>query len=208
MLHHRNLLPALAIGFGLFTSGAIAETIDFNNLPNYAGQTVPAYITKNNSTPNNQLITNRGATLGRVLFYDKKLSVNNTISCSSCHQQSHAFSDTSTASSGVNGTTGRHSMRLINAKYAREVRFFWDERAATLEAQTTQPIQDHAEMGFSGQNGDPSFADLVEKMEAIPYYPYMFNEVYGDPAITEVRMQRNAHRRRRRVPRLPSITRV
>jgi len=60
----------------------------------------------------------------------------------SCHQQAHGFSDLPIASTGVNGTTDRHSMRLINARFAEESRFFWDERAATLKDQSTEPIQD------------------------------------------------------------------
>ena len=51
-------------------------------------------------------------------------------------------------------------MRLVNARFAVEAKFFWDERAAPLEQQTTKPIQDHAEMGFSGQSGRPVLADL------------------------------------------------
>jgi len=86
-------------------------SIDFNNLSNYAFQTTPVYITKDNTVANP--ITNKGATLGRILFYDKNLSSDNTVSCSTCHQQVNAFSDTDAASSGVNGLTGRHSMRLI-----------------------------------------------------------------------------------------------
>jgi cytochrome c peroxidase len=69
-----------------------------------------------------------------VLFYDKRLSHNNTISCSSCHQQAFAFGDPAVASTGVAGTTGRHSMRLVNSRFSAERKFFWDERAATLEA--------------------------------------------------------------------------
>ncbi len=167
---------------------AISATIDFNSLPNYANQTIPNYILKDNTAPNNPM-TDRGATLGRVLFYDKKLSTNNTIACASCHKQQFAFGDTASASVGVNGTTGRHSMRLINARFADERRFFWDERANTLEQQTTQPIQDHAEMGYSGLNGDPSINDLINKMNGIWYYPILFQQVYGDTVITEQRMQ-------------------
>lgn len=122
--------------------------IDLNNLSNYANQTIPTYITKDNTSGNP--ITDKGATLGRVLFYDKNLSANNTISCSSCHQQANAFGDTNVASIGVNGTTGRHTMRLINTRFAIENKFFWDQRAATLEFQTTQPIRNHNEMGYSG----------------------------------------------------------
>ncbi|MEZ5016991.1 MAG: cytochrome c peroxidase [Flavipsychrobacter sp.] len=167
---------------------AVSATVDFNNLPNYTNQTIPNYILKDNTAPNNPM-TDRGAMLGRVLFYDKKLSVDNSTACASCHKQEFAFGDTASASVGANGTTGRHSMRLINARFADERRFFWDERAATLEQQTTMPIQDHAEMGYSGLNGDPSINDLITKMNDIWYYPQLFNIVYGDPQITEQRMQ-------------------
>ena len=61
-------------------------------------------------------------------------------------------------------------MRLINARFARESKFFWNERAASLEAQTTQPIQDHAEMGYSGVDGAPDINDLLAKLNALDYY--------------------------------------
>ena len=164
--------------------------VDLTTLHNYANQTIPPYITRNN-TPGNNPITDAGATLGRVLFYDKRLSRNDTISCASCHDQSRAFSDPATASTGVNGTTGRHAMRLINARFATENRFFWDERAASLEIQTTQPIQDRVEMGFSGTSGDPAFADLVTKLTAIPEYRVMFSMTFGTATINETRIQRS-----------------
>lgn len=161
--------------------------IDLDNLLNYQNQFIPSYITKDNSFVNP--ITNKGATLGRVLFYDKKLSSNNTISCASCHQQANAFSDVAVASVGVNGTTGRHAMRLINSRFSNESKFFWDERAASLEAQTTQPIRNHGEMGYSGTNGDQSFSDLISKLSNIGYYKELFQYVYGSEEITESRMQ-------------------
>ncbi len=162
-------------------------TIDLANLDNYANQSVPAYITKDNTLGNG--ITNKGATLGRVLFYDKNLSSNNTISCASCHQQANAFSDGAVASSGVNGTTGRHSMRLINSRFAVESKFFWDERAINLETQTTMPIKDHGEMGFSGTNGDLTFSGLIAKLNTIDYYKELFQFVYGSQEITETKIQ-------------------
>jgi cytochrome c peroxidase len=162
--------------------------IDPGNLLNYAGQAKPGYITKDNSQGNS--LSNAKATLGRVLFYDKSLSINNTVSCGSCHKQEFAFGDTALASNGVEGgVTGRHSMRLVNARFADEIKFFWDERAATLEAQTTRPIQDHAEMGFSGQNGRPDINGLITKLSSIDYYNELFQFVYGNPTITEQRMQ-------------------
>jgi len=171
--------PAVEAEFG--------SSVDLNNLANYANQTIPGYITKDNSALN--LISDKGATLGRVLFYDKKLSANNTISCSSCHKQEVAFGDNTVASTGVNGTTGRHSMRLINTRFATESKFFWDERAASLEIQTTMPIKDHGEMGFSGANGDLSFNDLITKLSAVDYYKELFKFVYGSEEITEIKIQ-------------------
>jgi cytochrome c peroxidase len=170
-----------------FVEAEFGSSINLQNLANYANQVVPTYITKNNAQGN--LITDKGATLGRVLFYDKKLSSNNTISCSSCHIQANAFGDVAVASQGVNGTTGRHSMRLINVRFANEAKFFWDERAINLETQTSMPIKDHGEMGFSGQNGDQSFSDLIIKLNAVGYYRELFKFAYGTEEITETKIQ-------------------
>lgn len=170
-----------------FVEAEFGSSINLQNLANYANQVVPTYITKNNAQGN--LITDKGATLGRVLFYDKKLSSNNTISCSSCHIQSNAFGDVAVASQGVNGTTGRHSMRLINVRFANEAKFFWDERAINLETQTSMPIKDHGEMGFSGLNGDQSFSDLIVKLNAVGYYRELFKFAYGSEEITEAKIQ-------------------
>lgn len=167
---------------------AFGDNINLNNLAEYAGQTKPSYILKDNTGGNN--ITNIKATIGRVLFYDKSLSINNTISCASCHKQEFAFSDPEVVSSGVSGgLTSRHSMRLINSRFAVERKFFWDERAGTLELQTTQPIQDHAEQGFSGQNGRPGFSALLSKLQALGYYNELFKFAYNDINVTEARIQ-------------------
>ena len=80
-------------------------------------------------------------------------------------------------------------MRLINVQFSDEVKFFWDERAETLEAQTTMPIKDHGEMGFSGENGDLSFEDLLEKLNGIGYYNELFTFAFGNSNITEDRIQ-------------------
>jgi cytochrome c peroxidase len=170
-----------------FVEAEFGSSVDLENLANYANQVTPSYITKNNSQGN--AITDKGATLGRVLFYDKNLSSNNSISCASCHKQEFAFSDSNVASTGVNGTTGRHSMRLINTKFASETKFFWNERALNLETQTTMPIKDHGEMGFSGENGDENFDSLLTKLSAIGYYKELFKFVYGTEEITEAKIQ-------------------
>ena len=91
-----------------------------------------------NPNPN----TNAGATLGRVLFFDTRLSANDGTSCGSSHNQAVAFGHTPALSLGFNGAlTTRHSPSLDNARFYKRGRFFWDKRAATLEAQVLGPIQ-------------------------------------------------------------------
>jgi cytochrome c peroxidase len=170
--------------------------IDLAVLPNYAKQPRPANLVLDN-TPASILpgalpinpITNTGATLGRLLFYDKRMSRNDTVSCSSCHQQDHAFSMPGIAGPGVGGMTPRHPMRLINARFA-ESRFFWDDRAPTLENQSTQPIRNAIELGFSGTNGDPDFAAFLAKLSALPEYQLLFSAAFGSPGIDESRIQK------------------
>lgn len=123
------------------------------NLPvipfNYASLTLPVFFTSNaagplptsingsDNTPATNLITNDGATLGRVLFYDKKLSVNETISCASCHKQDKGFSDNAVLSIGFNGgKTGRHSMTLINARFYQRGRFFGMKEPLLLKSKS------------------------------------------------------------------------
>src|SRR6187399_661281 len=143
---------------------------------------MPAYLTapptqgQINTPPDNQ-ITDWGATLGRVLFYDKNLSKNKTISCASCHAQATGFSDPLRLSKGFSGgNTGRHSMSLIDAKYYPNGRYFWDQRAATLEAQVLMPIQDLVEMGIT-------LDTLVKRVQTQPYYPTLFTKAFGSSTI-------------------------
>ena len=143
-----------------------------------------ASITNLINTPANNPITNSGATLGRVLFYDTSLSANNTIACASCHQQANGFSDPAQFSTGFEGgLTGRNSMGLTNARYFQPGTFFWDERAATLEAQVLMPIQDSVEMGMT-------LEDLVVKLGEKLYYLALFEAAFGDSTITSERIAR------------------
>ncbi|GAL01760.1 probable cytochrome-c peroxidase [Nonlabens ulvanivorans] len=167
-------------------SNVFGSKIDLNNLESYQNNNIPSYIRFSNR---GNAIENDKATLGRILFYDTKLSTNNSISCASCHQQEQAFSDTNVASTGVNGMTSRHSMRLVNVGFQPGTNFFWNERVNSLESQVTEPIKDHAEMGFSGENGAPTFNDLLLKLSDTDYYQVLFNHIYGDPLITEERLQ-------------------
>lgn len=134
----------------------------------------------NDNTPDWNPTTDHGATLGRVLFYDKKLSANQTTSCASCHEQATGFSSPVTV--GFNGeTTRRHTMSLTNARFYQRGRFFWDERAETLEDQVLQPFQDPIEMGLTLEG-------LIEIVDGQPYYDTLFVNAFGDPEPTPERI--------------------
>lgn len=176
-------------------SGTVAEalTIDLNNVPNYAAPAWPVDFdpaTRNRvNDPIDNPITDRGALLGRVLFYDRHLSINQRVSCSSCHHQATGFTDNSRFSLGFNGkdrTTFR-TMRLINARFYTPGTAFWDRRAPSLEAQSSQPIQNAVEMGFDSAHG--GMDSVVARLQGLAYYNELFRWVYGDSVITQARMQ-------------------
>ncbi len=161
-------------------------------LPNppadYVGVELPKHFAsvakRFDNTPKSNPITNHGATLGRVLFYDKSLSISGTISCASCHQQRFAFTDDRKLSRGFDDRpVTRNSMSLVNIRYYRNGKMFWDERAATLEAQVLQPIENEIEMGHSLPN-------LVEQLTADPIYPELFANAFGDDQVSSERISR------------------
>ena len=136
------------------------------------------------NTPADNPVTDAGATLGRVLFYDPRLSANDGLSCAGCHNPSIGFSDTPARSVGfAGGLTARHSPSLVNARFYSRGRFFWDERAPTLEAQVLRPIQDGTEMGTTLEN-------LAAKVAAARYYPALFTAAFGSPEVTSDRVSR------------------
>ncbi len=158
-------------------------------LANYANPTLPPSFLVNpilaqDNTPPNNPVTNPAATLGRVLFYDKRLSLNNTVACASCHQQANGFSDPRQFSVGfTGGLTGRNSMGLANARWYQRLKFFWDERAATLEVQVLQPIQNAVEMGMT-------LPALETKLADEPYYQTLFTNAFGTSAVTSDRISK------------------
>lgn len=120
-------------------------------------------------------------TLGRVLFYDTKLSATNRISCASCHLQEAGFSDPQQFSLGfTNQPTTRNAMPIANLIFSRD--FFWDLRASSLEELVSEPIENHIEMGM--ENIDV----LAEKLATVSFYPELFEKAYGDEDITPDRI--------------------
>ena len=173
---------------------AEATTIDFANVANYAAPRLPAYFDRSvaalDNTPAGNAVNDRVATLGRVLFYDLRLSTSNRASCAACHQQAFGFGDTMRFSNGINssGTTNFHAMRLGNIRYWQPGTTFWDRRESSVELEASHPIRTAVEMGWSGPAGN--FDALIRKMAATKYYPDLFAWAFGSPAITEPRIQR------------------
>lgn len=196
----RDLLPALVLGAVVLAVscrkdpavGAIGVAEELGpHLPDvpygYVVPPMPAHFNQIllqiwESTPADNPVTDEGATLGRVLFYDRELSAGRTTSCGSCHRQENGFADPHPSSIGHTGlSTRRNSMHLVNQFYSGA--HFWDLRAPSLEAQVLMPIQDPVEMGMD-------MDQLIARLEAIPYYPRLFTNAFGDELIDEQRISR------------------
>lgn len=204
-----TLLSYVFWGLILFVIGCDDEPIIENieekdklNLPdtlfNYANVELPQHFydrnivglfaippTDNDNTPPDNPITDAGATLGRVLFYDKNLSENGTVSCASCHLQSLGFGDDKAKSIGFEGgETPRHSMALANNRFYVRKHYFSDERAETLEDLVLEPFQDPIEMGMT-------LEELILRIEQKAYYTDLFENAFGDSEVTLERIQKS-----------------
>ena len=109
------------------------------------------------------------AALGRVLFYDKNLSLNNSVSCSSCHQQARAFCDNQQFSTGVENLK---TVRNTPSIFAKQSRVFWDGRASSLEDLVLRPVKNHVEMKIDNLN------NLAKKLSDLEYYPDLFKKAF------------------------------
>ena len=119
--------------------------------------------------------------LGRRLFYDMRLSKNNSVACASCHNPKFSFTDGLNISQGVGGMTGvRNAPTLVNTAYLPLQ--FWDGRAVSLEEQAASPIADPVEMN---QTHEVS----VSKLGADPVYREMFSRAFGSDSVTLGRVE-------------------
>ena len=140
---------------------------------------------------------NSKATLGRVLFYEGKMSLNNTISCASCHKQNLGFADNVAFSAGYqNKLTGRNSKGIANitgmppaetmfqpfAITSPNLPLFWDGRENVLGNLANRPITNHIEMGMDDPDAIPA------KLAKVPYYAQLFKNAYGDESINKDRI--------------------
>jgi cytochrome c peroxidase len=126
-------------------------------------------------------ITDAGATLGRVLFYDKILSIDNTVSCGSCHHQSIGFADGEQFSEGIDRQLTTRNAPSIANLYDDNL-LFWDGRSTSIDDLVLRPIRNHKEMGME----DMDF--LISKINAAPYYPDLFSAAFGDSEVTSDRI--------------------
>jgi cytochrome c peroxidase len=117
--------------------------------------------------------------LGRWLFYDTRLSEDETISCATCHRPEHAFSEPTPVSTGIDGQKGtRKAPSFVNLAWTIFPHFFWDGRAASLEEQAKGPITNPIEMGMDSH-------DLaIDRLRGLEGYAPYFEQAFGDPEIT------------------------
>lgn len=127
--------------------------------------------------PSDNPLTIAGVKLGRMLFYEKKLSKDGTQACASCHMPENSFNDIRQFSIGVEGLKGkRNAMTVVNLAWHKNG-FFWDGRAKTLREQSLKPIQDPLEMNESLEN-------VVTKLKSDSRYVDQFVRAFKDPEIT------------------------
>lgn len=145
------------------------------DIPDWAlAQAQPMHIPASNP------MTVEGVALGRKLFYEEALSDDYSMSCASCHQQAHAFTDPRRFSEGTNGALGgRNSMAVQNPLWSHV--FFWDGRAASLEMQAFAPVTNPVEM----RNTWPV---VEQRLRMLPEYPELFRRAFGTDRIDSVRV--------------------
>jgi cytochrome c peroxidase len=127
--------------------------------------------------PADNPLTNEKVELGRLLFFDKRLSQDNTIACANCHLAKFAFTDGKPVSTGIRGQKGgRSAPASFNRVFSSAQ--FWDGRAATLEDQSVGPFTNPIEHGF------PNYDVMRAKMMKIAGYRKLFKQAFGEENIT------------------------
>lgn len=132
--------------------------------------------------PDDNLYSKERADLGRLLYFDTRLSSDGTVSCATCHAPEHAFTDGAPVSTGIKGQKGgRSAPTVINRGYSTAQ--FWDGRARTLEEQAIGPIANSIEMT---NEKDPKKAHqtCIERLRRIPDYVARFKRAYGSEEFT------------------------
>lgn len=171
-------LVLLTVGTSLFFLGACRKNREsLASLP-YEQPVQPAHFPPAHYANGLNPYTLRGFELGRKLFYDPLLSKDSSVSCASCHRQTHAFADAgNTFSTGLQGArTTRHTPALFNLAW--HTSFMWDGGVNHLEVVSLSPIIHPGEMG-------ETLTRVVEKLKRHPVYPQLFREAFGTAPLTD-----------------------
>lgn len=172
-------------------TAVISQYLNLPALPDDYTVNLPSHLSNTGLFP--RPVERDKAVLGRVIFYDKHLSKDGTISCANCHKQELAFSDNKIYSTGVyDRSTARNSIALgsvanFSAYYGTDlngssaIRFFWDNRAETAAEQCKGSMTNEREM-------DMKLSDIVEAVQSQPYYTPLFNKAFGDDNVTSDRV--------------------
>lgn len=115
--------------------------------------------------------------LGRQLYFDRRLSRDNTVSCATCHDPNLGWTDQAPVSTGIEGQTGGRSAPTVVNRILGKTQF-WDGRAASLEEQAVGPIANPIEMGFT-------LDEAVDRLNAIEGYRIQFEAIFGGPATAD-----------------------
>lgn len=203
----KKLIPVFALGV-LFLLGAcksdityfyyskeeaavLSEYLNLPDIPDDYTVSLPNHLRNAGLFP--RPVERDKAVLGRVLFYDKKLSKDGTVSCATCHKQELAFSDDKPFSDGVyDRSTSRNSFALgsvanFSAYYGTDlngsnaIRFFWDNRAETAADQSRGSMTNSLEM-------DMTMHEIASTVQSQPYYEPLFNKAFGDNNVTQDRV--------------------
>ncbi|SFT55011.1 Methanobactin biosynthesis cassette protein MbnH [Lishizhenia tianjinensis] len=172
----KQIVPLLLGGVFFVTSckKGTDDIIEYNPKAytvNFKNNTLPEFIVAADNP-----LTVEKVKLGRMLFYENKLSRDGSINCASCHNQANAFSDTNQFSFGVDNSVGkRQAMAIFNMAYNTN-QFFWDGRADLLRDQAILPIQDHLEM-------DESMENVITKLKNDQQYVDQFTRAFENGEI-------------------------
>lgn len=179
---HILLSLCLLLGVMSCQQESFKTVIDYPQLPEIPYDYTPQWGGMHSHMEGQDLgITNAGAALGRVLFYDKILSIDNTVSCGSCHHQSLAFADANPLSIGIDQQLTDRNAPPISNLYDDNL-LFWDGRSTSIDDLVLRPIRNHKEMGME------SMEFLVTKIKSAPYYAELFTKAYGDAEVNQTRI--------------------
>ena len=181
MSSKQHIVFRVFLAFFTLTVTACEDPVAENPPPVYDPEPyaleIPWYFPDSLQLQPDNALTVEGVKLGRMLFYETQLSVDNSLSCASCHQQEKAFTDGQQFATGLGGATFEmNAMSLHNLLWVS--RLNWSGSSSSLEEQATLPLTNPLEMGL------PSVNVAVERLQQTENYPGLFFEAFGSDSIT------------------------